>query len=174
MSDKIIIDLKTNLLENKNIQFLNNDNECVICLQELEDDKDLVIINNLCDCYKICKICKPCLVSWINENKKCIVCRKEFTHDNIDIERVNNELYYKYDYKVINIYDDDTPDDIVHFLRTNQFTTFRTFKMWFEMNKCKILKYTFCYTFIGMTLYTFNESIKYQREHYNQTHTFII
>ena len=174
MSDKIIIDLKTNLLENKNIQFFNNDNECVICQQELEDDKDLVIINNLCDCYKICKICKLCLVNWINQNKKCIVCRKEFTHDNIDIERVNNELYYKYDYKVINIYDDDTPDDIVHFLRTSQFTTFRTFKMWFEINKCKILKYTFCYTFIGISLYSIKQTINYETNYYNGTHTIII
>ena len=77
MENKIVIDLKTNLLENSEIQFLNNNEECIICSQDLKKN-DFVLINNLCKCYSAAKICEECLIKWINENDECIICRKNY------------------------------------------------------------------------------------------------
>ena len=90
MEDKIVIDLNKNLLDT-NFQFLNNDNECIICKDNLDKNDDLVLINNLCKCYKAAKICKECFITWIKENKECMICRKKFINDNIDIDRVKEQ-----------------------------------------------------------------------------------
>ena len=49
MKNSTIVDLKQNLIENTEIQFLNNNEECIICSQQLNNDH-LVLINNLCKC----------------------------------------------------------------------------------------------------------------------------
>ena len=44
MDNKIVIDLKTNLLENSKIQFLNNNEECIICSQDLKKNDFVLFI----------------------------------------------------------------------------------------------------------------------------------
>lgn len=164
MEDKIVIDLNKNLLD-KNFQFLNNNNECIICKEDLNKNDDLVLINNLCKCYEATKICKECFIKWIKENKECMICRKKFINDNIDIDRVKEHdlaPYINADSVSIEMYE-DYPEDIRYLLQTGNFTNIRTFRLWLYKRKIKCLFYIFAYGLIGVFLFSFKMTIEYQK-----------
>ena len=174
MEDKIVIDLNKNLLDT-NFQFLNNDNECIICKDNLDKNDDLVLINNLCKCYKAAKICKECFITWIKENKECMICRKKFINDNIDIDRVKDhdlKSYVTVNSVSIEMYE-DYPEDVRYLLRTGNFTSIRTFRLWLYNKKFRCLFYVFAYGLLGLFAFSFKMTIKYQRYN-NDTNGYII
>ena len=66
MDNVIITDFKNPRFENiNNLIFLNNNDECIICSQNIEETNLLILINNLCKCYNATKICKECFFTWI-------------------------------------------------------------------------------------------------------------
>jgi len=174
MEDKIVIVLNKNLLYT-NFQFLNNNNECIICKEDLNKNDDLVLINNLCKCYKAAKICKECFIKWIKKNKECMICRQKFINDNIDTDRVKEhdlKSYINVDSVSIEMYE-DYPEDIRYLLQTGNFTNIRKFLLWLYKRKIKYLFYIFAYGLKGLFLFDFKITIEYQKLS-NNTNGFII
>lgn len=77
--NKISINLRNEIVDGDFVLYsLNNENECIICTQILKDsNKDLVLTNNYCKCYKNLEVCEQCFKYWIENNKDCIICRKK-------------------------------------------------------------------------------------------------
>tara|TARA_B110000259_G_C14016101_1_gene401376 strand:- start:1311 stop:1835 length:525 start_codon:yes stop_codon:yes gene_type:complete len=174
MDDKIIIDLKDNLLENTEIQFLNNNNECIICNDKLNKQDDLVLINNLCKCYNAAKICRECLIKWINKNKQCMICRKSFTCDNINIDRINdNNIITQINTASIVLIDEISPD-IRIFLEEEQVSSFIIFKEWCYNRMGKCLLYLTIYTFLTFFFISIKMTIEYEKNNTNSTGSIII
>lgn len=176
MENKIVIDLKKNLLENSEIQFLNNKEECIICSQDLNNN-DLVLINNLCKCYNAAKICEECLIKWINENDECMICRKKYSSVNkMNIYHIKDDTIKK---KIENVsieinHEDEISDDTLRLININQFTSYRTFKMWVHNNKCKLLRYSIGYGLLALALISIKETIELENADYNHTHSIFI
>lgn len=164
MENKIVIDLKENLIsKNENIQFLNNNEECVICNQELNKNSDLVLINNLCKCYNAAKICEICFISWISNNNECMICRKNYSDFNeINIFHTNNQ-------NIIEKINDSISIDIETTEEPN-ISSFQKMKRWLFSNKIKCLGHTIGYSLIAMFLISVKETIEYDNS-INSTHT---
>jgi len=82
MENKITLNLKENLLkiDEEDIIYINNNNECLICQQSLEDDDDLILINKFCKCYKAAKMCKDCFTQWmLTKSNECFLCREKYS-----------------------------------------------------------------------------------------------
>ena len=157
MSNKIIINLKRNF-KDKNIQFLNNNNECIICNEILNRMDDLILTNNFCRCYIATKICLQCFIKWIRENKECIICRRKFINDNIHMERIENNIssYENSVYiSINNVYLNNINDDL------NE-SKFRIITRWCNKIKYKFLFYFILFTFSGFFLLSFEMSLKYK------------
>jgi len=80
--------------ESNEVIIINNNNECIICKSELID-KDLLLINNFCECFEGIKICYECFLLWFLRSKKCIICREYIYHNIEDISK--NSLLKIYD-----------------------------------------------------------------------------
>ena len=79
MDNKILVNLKNKYLKDNKIKnFINSlENECLICYCEL-DETSIILINNLCGCYKNCFLCQKCFIKWFLNNCRCFIC-----HSNI-------------------------------------------------------------------------------------------
>ena len=184
MDNQIVIDLKkTALLENNHIKYLNNNNECIICSNNLNNDEELTIINNLCKCYNAVKICQICFFTWITEHNECFICRKKYNTDicnRLNIYHSNNkeiiekiqELKFNFPVAVVS---DDIPDDIRLLINRNLFSSYRTFKLWSYENKYKIFRYICIYSMLIFGLISLKETIELNNKmaDNNNTHGFI-
>jgi len=92
----IIIEPLLNPVNDKtnDIKILNLSNECIICKNSLLT-KDIILINNFCNCFEGIKMCRICFFLWFIKSKKCIICCKPF-YNNID-EVYNNNILKVYD-----------------------------------------------------------------------------
>lgn len=167
MENKIVIDLKKNLIKDSEIQFLNNNEECIICSELTEND--LVLINNFCKCYNAVKICEKCFIKWIKENNECIICRNKFSFNKYHIK--NNKFKNKIQNVCLDI--NDESNDIVQFRNRNIFISYRTFKMWIHFNRYKLLKNTIIFAFIAFIFISIFEFLHYQRIENNYNNTII-
>lgn len=166
MDNKITIGLKDKLLEdNPDLNCINNEDECIICSQILKNSTDLILVNNLCKCYEAVKICEDCFVKWTSHNDECFFCRKRIEKKNFEPHQKILELNIETD----EINEEDLPEDIRILRNRNLFTSFRTFKLWLNINSCTIIRYLTCYGFIGFGLYTVKHTIDLQKEMGNST-----
>mgnify|MGYP001361481723 FL=1 len=161
MDNKITIGLKDKLLEdNPDLNCINNDDECIICSQILKNSTDLILVNNLCKCYEAVKICEDCFVKWTSHNDECFFCRKRIEKKNFEPHQKILELNIETD----EINEEDLPEDIRILRNRNLFTSFRTFKLWLNINSCTLIRYLTCYGFIGFGLYTVKHTIDLQTD----------
>lgn len=161
MDNKITIGLKDKLLEdNPDLNCINNDDECIICSQILKNSTDLILVNNLCKCYEAVKICEDCFVKWTSHNDECFFCRKRIEKKNFEPHQKILELNIETD----EINEEDLPEDIRILRNRNLFTSFRTFKLWLNINSCTIIRYLTCYGFIGFSLYAVKHTIDLQTD----------
>lgn len=166
MDNKITIGLKDKLLEdNPDLNCINNEDECIICSQILKNSTDLILVNNLCKCYEAVKICEECFVKWTSHNDECFFCRKRIEKRNFEPHQKILELNIETD----EINEEDLPEDIRILRNRNLFTSFRTFKLWLNINSCTLIRYLTCYGFIGFGLYTVKHTIDLQKEIGNST-----
>ena len=166
MDNKITIGLKDKLLkDNPDLNCINNEDECIICSQILKNSTDLILVNNLCKCYEAVKICEDCFVKWTSHNDECFFCRKRIEKKNFEPHQKILELNIETD----EINEEDLPEDIRILRNRNLFTSFRTFKLWLNINSCTIIRYLTCYGFIGFGLYTVKHTIDLQKEMGNST-----
>lgn len=161
MDNKITIGLKDKLLEdNPDLNCINNEDECIICSQILKNSTDLILVNNLCKCYEAVKICEDCFVKWTSHNDECFFCRKRIEKRNYEPHQKILELNIETD----EINEEDLPEDIRILRNRNLFTSFRTFKLWLNINSCTLIRYLTCYGFIGFGLYTVKHTIDLQTD----------
>ena len=161
MDNKITIGLKDKLLEdNPELNCINNEDECIICSQILKNSTDLILVNNLCKCYEAVKICEDCFVKWTSHNDECFFCRKRIEKRNFEPQQKILELNIETD----EINEEDLPEDIRILRNRNLFTSFRTFKLWLNINSCTLIRYLTCYGFIGFGLYTVKHTIDLQTD----------
>ena len=161
MDNKITIGLKDKLLkDNPDLNCINNEDECIICSQILKNSTDLILVNNLCKCYEAVKICEDCFVKWTSHNDECFFCRKRIEKKNFEPHQKILELNIETD----EINEEDLPEDIRILRNRNLFTSFRTFKMWLNINSCTIIRYLTCYGFIGFSLYAVKHTIDLQTD----------
>lgn len=166
MDNKITIGLKDKLLkDNPELNCINNEDECIICSQILKKSTDLVLVNNLCKCYEAVKICEECFVKWTSHNDECFFCRKRIEKKNYEPHQKILELNIETD----EINEEDLPEDIRILRNRNLFTSFRTFKLWLNINSGTLIRYLTCYCFIGFGLYTVKHTIDLQKEMGNST-----
>tara|TARA_B100000497_G_C7454870_1_gene281610 strand:- start:75 stop:587 length:513 start_codon:yes stop_codon:yes gene_type:complete len=166
MDNKITIGLKDKLLEdNPELNCINNEDECIICSQILKNSTDLILVNNLCKCYEAVKICEECFVKWTSHNDECFFCRKRIEKRNYEPHQKILELNIETD----EINEEDLPEDIRILRNRNLFTSFRTLKLWLNINTCTLIRYLTCYGFIGFGLYTVKHTIDLQKEMGNST-----
>lgn len=166
MDNKITICLKDRLLnDNPQLNCINNEDECIICSQILKKSTDLILLNNLCKCYEAVKICEDCFVKWTSHNDECFICRKKIEKKNFEPQQNILELNIETD----EIDEEDLPEDIRILRNKNLFTSFRTFKIWLNINSCKIIRYGICYGFIGFGFYAAKTTINLQNEMGNST-----
>ena len=166
MDNKITIGLKDKLLkDNPELNCINNEDECIICSQILKKSTDLVLVNNLCKCYEAVKICEECFVKWTSHNDECFFCRKRIEKKNYEPHQKILELNIETD----EINEEDLPEDIRILRNRNLFTSFRTFRLWLNINSCTLIRYLTCYGFIGFALYTVKHTIDLQKEMGNST-----
>ena len=93
---------------NNNECYNHIQNECMIC----SDNNNLILLeNNFCCCFKYGVFCETCFISWLLNNHKCIICRKNIQGENesiFDIIHVLNiEIYHKILLKLENIYNNE-------------------------------------------------------------------
>jgi hypothetical protein len=71
--------------KNGNVQncMNNNQTECFICSDN--ENKLVLVENNICDCYKYIIFCKLCFINWVFKNHKCLICRKLYIYSNKQI-----------------------------------------------------------------------------------------
>lgn len=161
MDNKITIGLKDKLLkDNPDLNCINNEDECIICSQILKNSTDLILVNNLCKCYEAVKICEDCFVKWTSHNDECFFCRKRIEKKNFEPHQKILELNIETD----EINEEDLPEDIRILRNRNLFTSFRTFKLWLNINSCTIIRYLTCYGFIGFSLYAVKHTIDLQTD----------
>ena len=161
MDNKIIIGLKDKLLEdNPDLNCINNEDECIICSQILKNSTDLILVNNLCKCYEAVKICEDCFVKWTSHNDECFFCRKRIEKRNFEPHQKILELNIETD----EINEEDLPEDIRILRNRNLFTSFRTLRLWLNINSCTVIRYLTCYGFIGFGLYTVKHTIDLQTD----------
>jgi hypothetical protein len=166
MDNKITICLKDRLLnDNPQLNCINNEDECIICSQILKKSTDLILLNNLCKCYEAVKICEDCFIKWTSHNDECFICRKKIEKKNFETQQNILELNIEAD----EIDEEDLPEDIRILRNKNLFTSFRTFKIWLNINSCKIIRYGICYGFIGFGFYAAKTTINLQNEMGNST-----
>jgi len=166
MDNKITIGLKNKLLEdNPDLNCINNEDECIICSQILKNSTDLILVNNLCKCYEAVKICEECFVKWTSHNDECFFCRKRIEKRNYEPHQKILELNIETD----EINEEDLPEDIRILRNRNLFTSFRTLRLWLNINSCTVIRYLTCYGFIGFGLYTVKHTIDLQKEMGNST-----
>jgi len=166
MDNKITICLKDRLLnDNPQLNCINNEDECIICSQILKKSTDLILLNNLCKCYEAVKICEDCFIKWTSHNDECFICRKKIEKKNFETQQNILELNIETD----EIDEEDLPEDIRILRNKNLFTSFRTFKIWLNINSCKIIRYGICYGFIGFGFYAAKTTINLQNEMGNST-----
>tara|TARA_B100000963_G_scaffold352473_1_gene365689 strand:+ start:900 stop:1412 length:513 start_codon:yes stop_codon:yes gene_type:complete len=166
MDNKITIGLKDKLLEdNPDLNCINNEDECIICSQILKNSTDLILVNNLCKCYEAVKICEECFVKWTSHNDECFFCRKRIEKRNYEPHQKILELNIETD----EINEEDLPEDIRILRNRNLFTSFRTLRLWLNINSCTVIRYLTCYGFIGFGLYTVKHTIDLQKEMGNST-----
>ena len=166
MDNKITIGLKNKLLEdNPDLNCINNEDECIICSQILKNSTDLILVNNLCKCYEAVKICEDCFVKWTSHNDECFFCRKRIEKRNYEPHQKILELNIETD----EINEEDLPEDIRILRNRNLFTSFRTFKLWLNINSGTVIRYLTCYGFIGFSLYAVKHTIDLQKEMGNST-----
>ena len=166
MDNKITIGLKDKLLEdNPDLNCINNEDECIICSQILKNSTDLILVNNLCKCYEAVKICEDCFVKWTSHNDECFFCRKRIEKRNYEPHQKILELNIETD----EINEEDLPEDIRILRNRNLFTSFRTLRLWLNINSCTVIRYLTCYGFIGFGLYTVKHTIDLQKEMGNST-----
>ncbi len=192
MENIIIASIKKPKLNDNNIDnlnFLNNNEECIICSQNIDSEnlEYIIIINNLCKCYNAVKICQNCLFRWISINNQCFICRKSnnvnysnrhkiYHTTNDDLKKKLIECTKKTQYSSIEIdgnTDENIPNDI-RLLQTHDiFTSSRTFRMWLNERRYTFLRYMLCYLFITMMFISVDKTIKYQNMDYNETSNII-
>lgn len=161
MDNKITIGLKDKLLEdNPDLNCINNEDECIICSQILKNSTDLILVNNLCKCYEAVKICEDCFVKWTSHNDECFFCRKRIEKRNFEPHQKILELNIETD----EINEEDLPEDIRILRNRNLFTSFRTLRLWLNINSCTVIRYLTCYGFIGFGLYTVKHTIDLQTD----------
>ena len=161
MDNKITIGLKDKLLEdNPDLNCINNEDECIICSQILKNSTDLILVNNLCKCYEAVKICEDCFVKWTSHNDECFFCRKRIEKRNYEPHQKILELNIETD----EINEEDLPEDIRILRNRNLFTSFRTLRLWLNINSCTVIRYLTCYGFIGFGLYTVKHTIDLQTD----------
>ena len=166
MDNKITICLKDKLLnDNPQLNCINNEDECIICSQILKKSTDLILLNNLCKCYEAVKICEDCFIKCTSHNDECFICRKKIDNKNFETQQNILELNIETD----EIDEEDLPEDIRILRNKNLFTSFRTFKIWLNINSCKIIRYGICYGFIGFGFYAAKTTINLQNEMGNST-----
>ena len=166
MDNKITIGLKDKLLQdNPELNCINNEDECIICSQILKNSTDLILVNNLCKCYEAVKICEDCFVKWTSHNDECFFCRKRIEKRNFEPHQKILELNIETD----EINEEDLPEDIRILRNRNLFTSFRTLRLWLNINSCTVIRYLTCYGFIGFGLYTVKHTIDLQKEMGNST-----
>ena len=181
----IRIDFKENLIEEKKIQFLNNNEECIICNQPLNKDNDLILINDLCKCYNATKICEECFTNWISLHNECIICRKKYDiefnnrinmyhSDNEKIKKNLLELQKKIDLIKKEEISEELPDDIRRLINYNQFSSLRTCKMWLYHNRRRLILYSFGYGFIAFAYISIKKTLYYENNNPNNNHTYPI
>jgi hypothetical protein len=186
MKNIIITSIKKPKLNNiDNLNFLNNNEECIICSQniDLENLDYVIIINKVCKCYNAVKMCKKCLFIWISNNNTCFICRKSYNinysnrhkiyytnNDNLNKKLV--ECTKKTQYSSIDI-NDNIPNDIIVVQTIDVFTFNRSFRFWLHERKYTFLRYMLCYLFITVVFISIDKTIKYDNMDYNETHAII-
>tara|TARA_B100000900_G_scaffold56249_1_gene42038 strand:+ start:10306 stop:10881 length:576 start_codon:yes stop_codon:yes gene_type:complete len=190
MENIIITSIRKPKFDNTdNLNFLNNNEECIICSQniDLENLEYVIIINNLCKCYNAVKICQNCLFRWISINNQCFICRKSnnvnysnrhkiYHTTNDDLKKKLVECTKKTQYSSIEIdgnTDENIPNDIRLLQTRDIFTTSRTFRMWLNESRYTFFRYMLCYLFITMMFISIDKTIKYQNMDYNETSNII-
>ena len=192
MENIIITSIKKPKLNDNNIDnlnFLNNNEECIICSQNIDLEKldYVIIINNLCKCYNAVKICHVCLFKWISINNQCFICRKSnnvnysnrhkiYHTTNDDLKKKLVECTKKTQYSSIEIdgnTDENTPNDIRILQTRDIFTNSRTFRMWLHERRYIFFRYMLCYLFITMMFITIDKTITLDYGNYNTTHGII-
>lgn len=190
MENIIITSIKKPKFDNTdNLNFLNNNEECIICSQniDLENLEYAIIINNLCKCYNAVKICQNCLFRWISINNQCFICRKSnnvnysnrhkiYHTTNDDLKKKLVECTKKTQYSSIEIdgnTDENIPNDIRLLQTRDIFTTSRTFRMWLNERRYTFFRYMLCYLFITTMFISIDKTIKYQNMDYNETSNII-
>ena len=190
MENIIITSIRKPKFDNTdNLNFLNNNEECIICSQniDLENLEYVIIINNLCKCYNAVKICQNCLFRWISINNQCFICRKSnnvnysnrhkiYHTTNDDLKKKLVECTKNTQYSSIEIYgntDENIPNDIRILQTRDIFTTSRTFRMWLNERRYTFFRYMLCYLFITMMFISIDKTIKYQNMDYNETSNII-
>jgi len=90
--------VKYNNLNNNSDNNIEN-NECIICLENLLENDTITIINNKCKCFNNLNIHYKCLNNWLNLYKNCIICTI-----NIDKKDIENKSEFEITYlKRINL-----------------------------------------------------------------------
>lgn len=192
MENIIITSIKKPKLNDNNIDnlnFLNNNEECIICSQNIDSENldYVIIINNLCKCYNAVKICNNCVFKWISINNQCFICRKSnnvyysnrhkiYHTTNDDLKKKLIECTKKTQYSSIEIHgntDENIPNDIRLLQTRDIFTTSRTFRMWLNERRYTFFRYMLCYLFITMMFISIDKTIKYQNMDYNETSNII-
>ena len=190
MENIIITSIRKPKFDNTdNLNFLNNNEECIICSQniDLENLEYVIIINNLCKCYNAVKICQNCLFRWISINNQCFICRKSnnvnysnrhkiYHTTNDDLKKKLVECTKNTQYSSIEIdgnTDENIPNDIRLLQTRDIFTTSRTFRMWLNERRYTFFRYMLCYLFITMMFISIDKTIKYQNMDYNETSNII-
>tara|TARA_B100000927_G_scaffold43886_1_gene31245 strand:+ start:3437 stop:4021 length:585 start_codon:yes stop_codon:yes gene_type:complete len=193
MENIIITSIKKPKFDNTDntddLNFLNNNEECIICSQniDLENLEYVIIINNLCKCYNAVKICQNCLFRWISINNQCFICRKSnnvnysnrhkiYHTTNDDLKKKLVECTKNTQYSSIEIdgnTDENIPNDIRILQTRDIFTTSRTFRMWLNERRYTFFRYMLCYLFITMMFISIDKTIKYQNMDYNETSNII-
>ena len=90
------------------------------------------------------------LVKWTSHNDECFFCRKRIEKRNFEPHQKILELNIETD----EINEEDLPEDIRILRNRNLFTSFRTLRLWLNINSCTVIRYLTCYGFIGFGLYT--------------------
>ena len=99
---------------------LNNNidnNECIICLENLLEIDTITIINNKCKCFNNLNIHYKCLNNWLNLYKNCLICTinidKKDMENKTDFEISYLKRINMFNYKNKNIYSIDDQKQIM-------------------------------------------------------------
>jgi hypothetical protein len=195
-SNIVIIDNEKPLLykfnENNDLIYLNNDNECIICSQNLTIE-DIILINNLCKCYNATLICRNCLNYWISNNNKCFICSEIYNisyKNRFKIYHPNKSKLLKYnkEYKTdkkhvsLDINSDNSIDSdilVTNISDTNYLLYLcNKIKLLFLNHRLLLLQYLFCSSLAIFIFISVYKTIEYQKMVDNEeddahTHTII-